>query len=171
VDSQRAEEGIKQTLREGNVTNFELTARSKDGTETVVSYNATTFNDREHTLQEKNLELENAGLSKDRFLSSMSHELRTPLNAIIGFTGTMLMKLAGPLTGDQDKQLKTVQGSARHLLSLINDLLDLAKIESGKVEMKLEPVSCDSVVQEVATALRPAAENKGLRFEIAPLGN
>jgi protein-histidine pros-kinase len=66
----------------------------------------------------------------------MSHELRTPLNAIIGFTGTLLMRLPGPLTADQDHQLQTVRTSARHLLSLINDLLDLAKIQSGKVETR-----------------------------------
>ena len=119
----------------------------------------------ERTLQEKNIELENANLAKDRFLASMSHELRTPLNAIIGFTGTLLMKLPGPLLPDQEKQLRTVQASGRHLLSLINDLLDLAKIESGKVEINLEPVECQSVVEEVVTALRPAAETKGLTFE------
>src|SRR4029077_711309 len=89
----------------------------------------------EQALQEKNIELENASLAKDRFLASMSHELRTPLNAIIGFTGTLLMRLPGPLTNDQDKQLRTIQISSKHLLSLINDLLDLAKIESGKVEI------------------------------------
>ena len=89
-------------------------------------------------LHEKNLELKNANLAKDNFLASMSHELRTPLNAIIGFTGTLLMKLPGPLLPDQERHLRTVQTSARHLLSLINDLLDLAKIESGKVEINLE---------------------------------
>ncbi|MDT7816927.1 MAG: hypothetical protein QOJ42_6843 [Acidobacteriaceae bacterium] len=118
----------------------------------------------ERTLQEKNLELENANLAKDRFLASISHELRTPLNAIIGFTGTLLMKLPGPLLPEQEKHLRTVQASGRHLLSLINDLLDLAKIESGKVELNLEPVDCQSVVEEVAAALRPAAETKGLTF-------
>ena len=92
----------------------------------------------ERTLQEKNVELEQASRAKDQFLASMSHELRTPLNAIIGFTGTLLMQLPGPLTADQDKQLRTVQSSARHLLSLINDLLDLAKIEAGKVEIDLQ---------------------------------
>ncbi len=121
----------------------------------------------ERTLQEKNIELENANLAKDRFLASMSHELRTPLNAIIGFTGTLLMKLPGPLTNDQEKQLRTVQGSARHLLSLINDLLDLVKIESGKVELQFEPVSCQNVIQEVAATLRPLAETKGLSFTVA----
>jgi protein-histidine pros-kinase len=120
----------------------------------------------EQTLQEKNAELEKANLAKDRFLASMSHELRTPLNAIIGFTGTLLMRLPGPLTGDQENQLKTVQTSAKHLLSLINDLLDLAKIESGKVELSFEIVNCESVISEVAATLRPLAEAKGLQFGI-----
>ncbi len=187
TDPLRAEEGIRLVLREGKVTNYELTARNKDGRETVVSYNAATLYDREgklqgvfaaardvterkrfeQTLQEKNVELENANLAKDRFLASMSHELRTPLNAIIGFTGTLLMKLPGPLSGDQEKQLQTIQTSARHLLSLINDLLDLAKIESGKVEVKFEPVACQAVVHEVAESLRPLAESKGLKLEVS----
>ena len=185
TDPRRAEEGIREVLRESKVTNYELTAHSKEGHETVVSYNAATFYDRdgkyqgvfaaardvterkrfEQTMEEKNLELENANLAKDRFLASMSHELRTPLNAIIGFTGTLLMGLRGPLTTDQDKQLHTIQASARHLLSLINDRLDLDKIESGKVELNFESVNCQSVLQEVANALRPLAESKGLAFE------
>jgi len=192
TDPLRAEDGIRSVLREGRVTNYELTARAKDGLETVVSYNATTFNDQsgnlqgvfaaardvterkrfEQTLQEKNVELESANLAKDRFLASMSHELRTPLNAIIGFTGTLLMKLPGPLNGDQEHQLSTVQGSAKHLLSLINDLLDLAKIDSGKVELRYESIVCQTVVEEVAAALRPLAENKGLAFKVkAPKGS
>jgi PAS domain S-box-containing protein len=120
----------------------------------------------EQTLKEKNIELENASLAKDRFLASMSHELRTPLNAIIGFTGTLLMRLPGPLTAEQEKQLRTVQTSGRHLLSLINDLLDLAKIESGNVAVSFDPVVIQNVVGEVASALRPQAEAKGLRFEV-----
>ena len=120
----------------------------------------------ERALQEKNIELEKASQAKDRFLASMSHELRTPLNAIIGFTGTLLMRLPGPLTTDQDHQLQTVQTSARHLLSLINDLLDLAKIESGKVEVDTEPIVCQQVVNEVITTLRPLADVKRLIFEL-----
>ena len=184
TDSMRAEEGIRLVLQEGKVTNYELTASSKTGQQTIVSYNATTFADRdgklqgvfaaardvtalkrfEQTLQERGIEMENANLAKDRFLASMSHELRTPLNAIIGFTGTLLMKLPGPLTRDQEQQLGSVQTSAKHLLLLINDLLDLAKIESGKVEFNTEPVSCQSVIQEVAGTLRPMADAKGLTF-------
>jgi PAS domain S-box-containing protein len=118
----------------------------------------------EEALREKNLELEKASQAKDRFLASMSHELRTPLNAIIGFTGTLLMRLPGPLTGDQEKQLRTVQTSGRHLLSLINDLLDLAKIESGKVELHPAPVNCKEVLEEIATSLRLTVESKGIEL-------
>lgn len=116
----------------------------------------------ERVLQEKNLELEKASQAKDRFLATMSHELRTPLNAIIGFTGTLLMRLPGPLTGDQQHQLETVRNSARHLLSLINDLLDLARIESGSVELNREPVHCQALLGEIVATFRPLAEAKGL---------
>jgi PAS domain S-box-containing protein len=120
----------------------------------------------EKALQEKNQELANANQAKDRFLAGMSHELRTPLNAIIGFTGTLLMKLPGPLNDEQQRQLRTVQSSARHLLALINDLLDVSKIEAGKVELTFEPVDCKAVVDEVMAALRPQAHDKGLEFSV-----
>ena len=120
----------------------------------------------ERVLQEKNVELEAAAEAKDRFLANMSHELRTPLNAIIGFTGALLMHLAGPLTKDQEKQLQTVSSSAKHLLSLINDLLDLAKIESGKVELSFVPVPFAEVIAEVASVLRPLAEKKAVDFVV-----
>lgn len=120
----------------------------------------------ERAFLEKNIELQNAAEAKNRFLANISHELRTPLNAIIGFTGTLLMKLPGPLNPVQEKQLSTVQVSARHLLSLINDVLDLAKIESGKVEIAFELISCRNVIEEVAGTLRPLAERKGLHIDI-----
>ena len=94
----------------------------------------------------------------------MSHELRTPLNAIIGFTGTLLMRLPGPLNTDQEKQLRTIQTSARHLLSLINDLLEIAKIEAGKMDLKLEEVDLKAVIEEVAGTLAPQASAKGLQL-------
>jgi signal transduction histidine kinase len=120
----------------------------------------------EKALADKNLELKNANVAKDRFLASISHELRTPLNAIIGFTGILLMHLPGPLNAEQDKQLSVIEGSANHLLSLINDILDLAKIESGKVEIVLEPMSCAELISDVADTLRPLAEQKGLEFRL-----
>jgi len=121
----------------------------------------------ERTLRDKNIELENAALAKDRFFASMSHELRTPLNSIIGFTGTLLMKLPGPLNDEQDKHLRIVQTGARHLLSLINDMLDLAKLGANKLELTLEAVDCNSVVDEVASSLRPEAEKKGRAVTVA----
>jgi PAS domain S-box-containing protein len=121
----------------------------------------------EAELRRKNIELEVANRAKDNFLASMSHELRTPLNAIIGFTGTLLMKLPGGLTVDQERQLQLVQLNARHLLSLINDLLALARIQSGKSEIQFERVACGVAVEEVAATLRPAAEAKGLRFDVS----
>lgn len=120
----------------------------------------------ERALEEKNVELERASRAKDRFLATMSHELRTPLNAIIGFTGILLMRLPGPLTAEQHKQLQLVQSSGKHLLSLINDLLDLAKIDSGSVEMRLVPVDAVALVEEVATTLRPAATARGLAMDL-----
>jgi signal transduction histidine kinase len=119
---------------------------------------------RSAEITRQNIELEQASKAKSEFLANVSHELRTPLNAIIGFTGTLLMKIAGPLTSDQDKQLKIIKSSAHHLLSLINDLLDVAKIEAGKIELSMEPVDCNDVLHELAEALRPMATAKGLAF-------
>jgi protein-histidine pros-kinase len=118
----------------------------------------------ERQLREKNLELEKANKAKDAFLASMSHELRTPLNAIIGFTGTLLMGLPGPLNDAQEHQLQLVETSGQHLLSLINDLLDLAKIESGKVEITPVSIDCRDVVQDVIQSMRPLAEQKGVNL-------
>jgi signal transduction histidine kinase len=120
----------------------------------------------QQALSDKNIELKAAAEAKDRFLASMSHELRTPLNSILGFTGTLLMRLPGPLNSGQQKQLETIKASAKHQLSLINDLLDLAKIESGKVELNLEWVACRGVLEEIMQTLRPLAAGKGLNFNL-----
>lgn len=110
--------------------------------------------------------LEAANSAKDRFLASMSHELRTPLNSILGFSGTLLMELPGPLNDEQRKQLATVEANGQHLLSIINELLDLARIESGKVEVVLEAVSCAELLDDIAGSLRPLATSKGLELAI-----
>jgi signal transduction histidine kinase len=116
-------------------------------------------------LQDINQELASANRAKDRFLTGISHELRTPLNAVIGFTGTLLMRLPGPLTADQERQLRVVQSSAKHLLSLINDLLDLARIEAGRTRVQIEPIACQPLIHQVVSSLRPMAESKGLRLD------
>lgn len=120
----------------------------------------------ERRLQEQNLELARASAAKTNFLAGMSHELRTPLNAIIGFTGTLLMRLPGPLTDEQEKQLRTVQWAGHHLLALINDLLDLTRIESGETHLDLVPVDCAEVAREAGTQVRAQAESKGLELRI-----
>ena len=97
---------------------------------------------------------------KSEFLSTMSHELRTPLNSIVGFTGILIKGLAGPLNPEQHKQLGLVQSSGRHLLALINDLLDLSRIESGRMELQHEEFDFAAVVEEVVASLRPTAEQK-----------
>jgi PAS domain S-box-containing protein len=183
------ERGFKKFFEtgEGPVLNkrIELTALHRDQTEFAIeltiapirwngSYVFTAFirdiSERkryEQALQEKNIVMEKAIVTRDRFLASMSHELRTPLNAILGFTGTLLMELPGPLLPKQKEQLEIIRSSARHQLSLINDLLDLAKIESGKVQLKREQIVCSALVREVADTLRPLAEQKGLRFTVS----
>ncbi len=120
----------------------------------------------EEALRVKNVQLEEAIRGKDRFLAAMSHELRTPLNGIIGVTGLLLMKLSGPLTAEQKRQLEIVRTSAKHLLSIINDLLDLAMISSGKTDVHLEPVRCGEVIEEVAAALQPMAAEKKLALTV-----
>ncbi|HAY09587.1 MAG TPA: PAS domain-containing sensor histidine kinase [Thauera sp.] len=125
----------------------------------------------ECALQQKNVELARANAAKDHFLANMSHELRTPLNAIIGFTGTLLMKLPGPLNEAQHKQLRTVQSSAQHLLALINDLLDIAKIEAGKIELSPEIIDCRALIDDIVGTLRPEAERRRLDLSVeAPPG-
>jgi protein-histidine pros-kinase len=123
----------------------------------------------EQTLRDTNVQLERADRAKNIFFSSMSHELRTPLNAILGFTGTMLMGLHGPLTDEQIAPLRTVQRTGKHLLSLINDLLDLARIESQQFELHPEPIDCRVLLEEVVGGLQPLADAKGLALEVSPV--
>jgi PAS domain S-box-containing protein len=99
---------------------------------------------------------------KSAFLATMSHEFRTPLNSIIGFTGIILQELAGPLNEEQTKQLNMVRGSARHLLELINDVLDISKIEAGQLDVYPQPFDVRESLERVVASVRPMAEKKGL---------
>ncbi|MEN3975279.1 PAS domain S-box protein [Emcibacter sp. SYSU 3D8] len=105
---------------------------------------------------------ESADRIKSAFLATMSHELRTPLNSIIGFTGILAQGLAGPLNDEQAKQLGMVRSSARHLLALINDVLDISKIEAGQLEVRTERFDLPAVLENVVDTIRPFAEKKGL---------
>lgn len=121
----------------------------------------------ENQLREKNTQLQQAGQAKDAFLAAMSHELRTPLNSIIGFTGTLLMGLPGPLTAQQIDQLRLVETAGQHLLSLIDDILEFAKIEAGQLDVHPERVDCTAVVREVTEYMRPLADHKGIPLIVA----
>ena len=196
TDPERAEAGIKLVLSEKKVTDYELTARARDGKETVVSYNATTFYDRERrlqgvfaaarditerkrldqVLQEKNIELEGAkiaaekaNLAKSDFLSSMSHELRSPLNAILGFAQLMESASTPVPTAFQAERIAQILKAGWHLLNLINEILDLATIESGKVSLSLEPVSLADVMLECEAMMAPQAQSRGISMSFPRL--
>jgi protein-histidine pros-kinase len=159
---------------------LELFARHKDGREIPVEISLSPITTEEgvlvsaairditerkrveRQLQEQNLELARASAAKTTFLAGMSHELRTPLNAIIGFTGTLLMRLPGPLNEEQEKQLRTVQWAGHHLLALIDDLLDMTRIESGRARMEPTLVDCSELAREAIGQLQPQARSKGL---------
>ena len=108
-----------------------------------------------------------ANSAKSMFLANMSHELRTPLNSIIGFTGIMLQGIAGELNDEQKKQLNMVHASGKHLLGLINDILDLSKIEAGKIEIIPSQFEVKEVIQMVEKIVSPMIEKKGLTFQVA----
>jgi PAS domain S-box-containing protein len=122
--------------------------------------------DRTAELQAALVRAEAADRIKSAFLATMSHELRTPLNSIIGFTGIILQGLAGPLNAEQAKQLGMVRGSARHLLDLINDVLDISKIEAGQLEVRCEPFELPELIERVVATVRPQAEKKGLTLTV-----
>ena len=188
TDPERAEAGIRWVLTGSKVTDYELTARARDGKETVVSYNATTFYDRdrklqgvfaaardvterkrfEQTQQENNIELERAkaaaekaNLAKSDFLSSMSHELRSPLNAILGFAQLMISDNPPPSPA-QVASIDPILRAGWYLLDLINEILDLAQIESGKLALSLEPTSVSEVMDECRAMIEPQGQKRGI---------
>jgi PAS domain S-box-containing protein len=186
TDPVRAQAGINRVLQEGKVTDYELTARARDGALTVVSYNASTFHDRDRrlqgvfasardmtelkryqqTLQQTNVELAEASRMKSEFLANMSHELRTPLNAIIGFSELMKDGLVGALSEQQERFVCDIFSSGQHLLSLINDILDLSKVEAGKMELDLEPVTIAALFGNSLSIIREKAAERHVRLEL-----
>jgi len=201
TDPDRAEAGIKLVLSEKKVTDYELTVRSREGKETTVSYNATTFYDRdrklqgvfaaardvterkrfEQSLQKNNIELESAiaaaaiaketaedaNRTKSLFLANMSHELRTPLNAILGYSEMLQEEAEDQELPEFLPDLKEIHVAGKHLLSLINDILDLSKIEDGKMELYLESFSVPNLIDEVVKTIRPLVEANGNTLRVS----
>ena len=187
TDPERAEAGIKRVLREKSVTDYELTARARDGKQTVVSYNATTFYDRNRKLQgvfaaardvteRKRVEMElkqakavaeSANRTKSDFLASMSHEIRTPMNAIMGIADLLAKTTLSP---EQDKYVQVFRRAGDNLLNLINDILDLSKVEASQLELERTGFSLIDHVEIVMEMVAARAHEKGLTLlcEIAP---
>jgi PAS domain S-box-containing protein len=186
TDPARADAAIKRVLTENKVSDYELTVRALSGEETVVSYNAATFHDRERklqgvfaaardvterkrfelTLQEKNIELEHASRMKSEFLATMSHELRTPLNAIIGFSEALKDGLVGAMSGSQHEYIGDIFNSGHHLLSLINDILDLSKVEAGMMALELDSVDLHNLLSNSLSIVREKAAAQHIRLEL-----
>ncbi len=186
TDPARADLAIRRVLAENKLSNYELTVRARDGMETVVSYNAATFYDREEklqgvfaaardvterkrfdrTLQEKNIELQHASRMKSEFLSTMSHELRTPLNAIIGFSEALRDGLMGPMSSTQQEHIGDIFTSGQHLLSLINDILDLSKVEAGMMALELETADLPSLLSNGLSIVRDKAAAQGITLAL-----
>ncbi len=190
TDSERAEAAIQLVLNEKKVSNYELTALSRDGKETAVSCNASTFYDRDRKLQgvfaaardvterkrldrilqENNAELETAksaaekaNLAKSEFLSGMSHELRSPLNAILGFA-QLLETDQPPPSPSQQASIGQILQAGWHLLKLISEILDLAKVESGQVPLSQEPMLLSEVLLECQGMVEPQAQQRAIRL-------
>jgi PAS domain S-box-containing protein len=119
---------------------------------------------RTHQLEKEKIKAQSADLMKSAFLATMSHELRAPMNSIIGFAGILLKELAGPLNDEQKKQLAMVKKSGEHLLGLINDILDISKIEAGKLKVSLKPFNYVNSLKNTINFLLPQAEAKGLNM-------
>jgi PAS domain S-box-containing protein len=179
TDPERAETGIRLVLNQKKVTDYQLTARDRDGKQTLVSYNATTFYDRDRKLQgvfaaarditerkqhedslrEASQNAEKANHVKSDFLANMSHEIRTPMNAIIGMTRLALRK--NPNSG-LHSYLAKIDNAAQSLLSIVNDILDYSKIEAGKMELEQITFSLDEVLNNLNDIVREKAEQKGI---------
>ena len=122
--------------------------------------------DRTRDLQKARDEALEATRTKSEFLANMSHELRTPLNSIIGFSGIVKDGIAGPVNEEQSKQLSMVYNSAKHLLDLINDILDLSKVEAGKMEVYKEDINFHEMLADVCNLMQPQVEEKHLKLDV-----
>jgi signal transduction histidine kinase len=117
-------------------------------------------------IEDKSRQLEAASRHKSEFLANMSHELRTPLNAVIGFSEVLLQRMFGALNDKQDEYLKDIYASGQHLLSLINDILDLSKIEAGRMELAPAPFHLPTALENAVTLVKERAGRHGIVLQV-----
>ena len=146
---------------------FRVTAVIRDITDRKRTEDRLRVLREEHTrdLELRNQEIERANRLKSEFLANMSHELRTPLHTVIGFSELLIEEMRGPLNEDQKRFIRHIHKDAQHLLALINEILDLSKIESGQVQLQKEALDFDSMLEETLSAIRPPCVAKGIRLE------
>jgi len=163
-------ESMRLTIKE----NLELVRKQEEELKTRRDYLEVMVKERTNELEEKTAELKKANEHlqeldhlKSMFIASMSHELRTPLNSIIGFTGIILQGMTGEINLEQKDQLQRVYGSAKHLLALISNVIDISKIEAGKVVVHVEEFDLDGVIKDAVSSLKPEIDKKGLDLEIS----
>ena len=118
-----------------------------------------------HEIQDKSRQLETANKHKSDFLANMSHELRTPLNAIIGFSEVLIERMFGEVNAKQDEYLRDIHSSGQHLLSLINDILDLSKVEAGRMELEVSEFHLPTALQNALTLVRERAQTHGIALD------
>jgi PAS domain S-box-containing protein len=121
-------------------------------------------------LNERQADLERAMTARSRFYASMSHELRTPINAVLGYSTLLLENIYGPLNEKQREGIERTHKAAKHLLELVNDVLDLSKIEAGKIDLRLQPVSFPSLIEDLFVTVRPLADQYGSSLKIEHTG-
>jgi len=183
---------VTKKVSEGEKVAFEAVRRRKDGTLLNVSVLASpiivdadlvavygiyrditelkraeeALKERSKELAEANIRLKELDRLKSMFIASMSHELRTPLNSIIGFTGIILQGMSGEINEEQRKQLALVKNSANHLLALINDVIDVSKIEADQIELVIEDFNLLNLIQEVNDSFKVSVDEKGLKLSL-----
>ncbi|MBI3853096.1 MAG: PAS domain S-box protein [Verrucomicrobia bacterium] len=175
TEPEKARAGYQKVFSEGFVRDYPLAIRHVTGRITDVLYNASVYKDDKGRVlgvfaaardvtERKRFEqsLQEANRMKSEFLANMSHELRTPLNGIIGFSEFLIDEKPGKLVPKQKEYLKDILNSGRHLLQLINDVLDLSKVEAGKMELHPETFSVGKAIEEVCSVVAPMAQKKNL---------
>ncbi len=184
--------GLEDLIKKGFISDVEKTYLAKDGRKIPMLFSGSVMRDDDRIqgivcvalditerkraeeaikkyageIEQANIRLKELDRLKSMFIASMSHELRTPLNSIIGFTGIILQGMTGELNEEQKKQLTMVKNSASHLLALINDVIDVSKIEAGKVDLLIEEFDLSALVKEVESSFRVSAEEKHLKMSL-----